>query len=358
MPLTPRQTQTALWTAIAVVLAVVLLNLGPVLTPFIMAAILAYALEPGVVWLHKMHLPRGIGAIIMVTLTFVSFSLLLLIVLPIVQQEVSEIRDRLPGVINTITRDLLPWLQQKTGMDLTIDVASIREWLTQNVTTFGDDVAARVFAYAKSGWGAALQILSLLFLVPVVAYFLLVDWDHMLEQLHSLIPLRWEAEAMAMIREVDGLLGQYFRGQVRVLLIMAAYYSVTLYIAGYKLWAPIGVLSGLLMAIPYLGFTISMVFALIDGMLQFGPLKAVIVVAIIYGVAQVLESTFLTPRLVGERIGLHPVAVIFALLAFGAVFGFAGVLLALPLAAALAVALRRLRGAYRDSEFFNREADS
>jgi len=175
-------------------------------------------------------------------------------------------------------------------------------------------------------------------------------------ELRELVPMRWKAYTADLVSEVDTLLGQYLRGQIKVLMIMAAYYSIALAIAGYHLWAPIGILSGLLMIVPYVGFAVSLVFALIDGMLVMGPLYAMLTVALIYGVAQALESFVITPRLVGESIGLHPLAVIFALLAFGALFGFVGVLLALPLAAILAVALRRIRRVYRDSEFFHREA--
>lgn len=356
MPLTPRQTQTLIWTVVATALVLVLLMLGPVLTPFIMAAILAYVLEPGVRAMARLRLPRALGALVMVVSAFVGAASLLLVVLPIVQQEIDLIRERLPALVATITQELLPWLRETTGVEFTLDANTVRAWVAGNFADFGGDVAAKIVAYARSGWGAALEILSLLLLVPVVAFFLLVDWDHMLDELRSLIPPRWKDDALDLVREVDGLLGQYLRGQIRVLLIMAAYYSAALWIAGYELWAPIGILSGLLMAIPYAGFAVSLVFALVDGMLQLGPLRALISVAIIYGFAQALESFVLTPRLVGESIGLHPVAVIFALLAFGWLFGFVGVLLALPLAAIFAVALRRIRRAYRDSEFFHRTA--
>lgn len=356
MPLTPRQTQTLIWTVVATALVLVLVMLGPVLTPFIMAGILAYVLEPGVRAMARVRVPRALGALLMVTLAFVAAASLLLIVLPIVQQEVNIIRERLPGLIGTITQQFLPWVKETTGVEISLDLSSVRGWLTANFSDIGDDIAAKIFTYARSGWGAALEIISMLLLVPVVAFFLLVDWDHMLEELRVLIPLRWKTDALNLVQEVDTLLGQYLRGQIKVLLIMAAYFSVGLWIAGYHLWAPIGILSGLLMAIPYVGFAISLVFALVDGMLMLGPVRAIISVAIIYGFAQALESFVLTPRLVGESIGLHPVAVIFALLAFGSLFGFVGVLLALPLAAILAVALRRVRRAYRDSEFFHRQA--
>ena len=356
MPLTARQSQTLLWSAIAAFLAIALLTLGPVLTPFVTAAILAYVLEPGVRWLDSHKTPRALAVLITLTTSVLVVLLILLILVPIVQQEIALIRERLPGLITTLTERFVPWIRERFGLEMSLDVSSIRTWLTENFRTLGDDVAAKVFAYAKSGWGAALEIISLMFLVPIVSFFLLMDWDRLVGSVKTLIPLRWRDQAQGLLTEVDTLLGQWLRGQLQVMLAMAAFYSLGLLLAGFELWLPIGVLSGLLMAIPYMGFALGMAFALVDGMLQLGPLYGLVAVAIVYGLGQAVESYFLTPRLVGERIGLHPVVVIFSLLAFGSVFGFVGVLLALPLAAIIAVALRRVHTAYRESEFFHREA--
>jgi predicted PurR-regulated permease PerM len=193
-----------------------------------------------------------------------------------------------------------------------------------------------------------------LFLVPVVLFYLLTDWPELVARSRTLIPPRWVRPIDEVLDETDTLLGQYLRGQLLVMLSLAVWFSIGLLVAGFELWLPIGVLSGLLIFIPYIGFATGFVFALVAGMLQLGPLAGAVWVASIYGVAQVVESTWLTPRLVGERIGLHPVAVIFALLAFGSLFGFVGVLLALPLAAVTAVGLRRLLAAWRASEFYHR----
>jgi len=197
-------------------------------------------------------------------------------------------------------------------------------------------------------------VLGMVFLVPVVMFYLLLDWPQLGTRVGELTPPRWRAGALAPLREIDALLGQYLRGQVLVMLALAVFYSLGLLLAGFTLWLPIGVLTGLLVAVPYLGFALGLIFALVTGMLQLGPVAGLASVAVIYGAGQVLESLVLTPRLVGERIGLHPLAVILALLAFGTLFGFVGVLLALPLSAVLAVGLRRLRAAYLASEFYLR----
>jgi predicted PurR-regulated permease PerM len=173
-----------------------------------------------------------------------------------------------------------------------------------------------------------------------------------MRRLRRLVPPRHLDAAMGFLRECDEVLGQYLRGQVLVMLILAAYYTVALALAGFELALPVGVFTGLAIFIPYVGFGVGAVLALLAGMLQFASWYGVGAVAVVYGLGQVVESFFLTPRLVGERIGLHPIAVIFVLLAFGHLFGFVGVLLALPAGALVLVALRRLRVAYMTSRLY------
>jgi predicted PurR-regulated permease PerM len=355
MPLSARQRQTMLWLTVALTLGLLLVALGHVLAPFVAAAILAYVLEPAVRWLHAHRVPRALATVVTMLAAILVTLAIVLILVPIIEQEVRVMRARLPELAASITGTLLPWLRENAGLDLPVDAASLRAWFSERLAGHQGDWAGALFSYARSGWGAALQIAGMVFLVPVVLFFLLLDWEQMVGLVHSLIPPRWREPTMALANEVDTLLGRYLRGQGKVMLVLAAYYSIGLLLAGFKLWLPIGVLTGLLVAIPYLGFALGLTFALIDGMLQLGVLHGLAAVAIVYGAGQMIEGFWLTPRLVGVSIGLHPLAVIFALLAFGSLFGFVGVLLALPLAAIFAVGLRHLRSAYRDSEFFQRD---
>ncbi len=354
MPLTAPQRQTLLWTLVAALLAWALIALGPILTPFVAAGILAYVLAPGVRWLQTHRVPRVAAALLVILIAILALLAVLLILVPITQQEVALIRKQFPALAASISERLLPWVNQTLGLSLKLDIASLREWLAGQLADSGEDWLATLFGYARSGWGAALQVLGTVFLVPVVLFYLLTDWPELIARARTLIPPRWVEPIDGVLHETDALLGQYLRGQILVMLALAVWFSLALLVAGFDLWLPIGVLSGLLIFIPYLGFAAGFVFALIAGMLQLGPLAGLAWVAGIYGIAQVVESTWLTPRLVGERIGLHPVAVIFALLAFGALFGFVGVLLALPLAAIAAVGLRRLLAAWKTSEFYHR----
>ena len=354
MTLTPPQRQTLLWAGVAALLVWALLALGPVLTPFVTAAVLAYALEPGVRWLRARRVPRVIAVLLVIVIAILAMIGVLLILLPIAQSELEHARARLPALVTAITEQTLPWLRERLGIAVTFDLGAVRGWLTRQLAGSGDDLAAAAFSYARSGWTAAMQVVGMIFLVPVLLFYLLLDWQPLVRRAQELVPPRWRAQSDDVLGEIDSILGQYLRGQTRVMLILAIYYSLGLLIAGFQMWLAIGVLTGLLVMVPYLGFALGLTFALISGMLQMGPLAGLISVAVVYGIGQAVESVYLTPRLVGERIGLHPIAVILALLAFGALFGFVGVLLALPLSAVVAVGLRRLRAAYLASDFFGR----
>ena len=352
MNLSERQRQTLIWATVAVLFVIVLSALGPVVTPFIAAAILAYVLAPAVAWLSKKGLPRWLASALVLALTFAVLLAIVLIIVPIVQRESVQIRTQLPTLAATVTQELLPWVSNKLSLDIKLDAATVKDWLAKQLADSGQDIFALAMSYLKSGWGAVVQVLGLAFLVPVVVIYLLIDWPKITTQINSLIPLRWKQTVDSTWHEIDDLLGHYLRGQILVMLCLAVYYSIGLAIARFDLWLPIGVLTGLLVAIPYIGFALGLIFALIAGMLQLGPLYGLIAVAIVYGLGQLLESLVLTPRLIGERIGLHPLAVIFSLLAFGSLLGFAGVLLALPLAAVASVGLRRLHRSYINSEFY------
>ncbi len=353
--LNERQRQTLIWLTVGLVLIVALILLGPVLSPFIAAIILGYALLPFVDRLQKWKIPRPLAAAIVLVVAVALILSVLLMIIPIVQKEVAQIRAQLPAISAQITEQLIPRLNQWLGLQIKLDANSIRQWLTEHVSSGGTDIAAYVFNYVKSGWSAALEVLGVVFLVPVVLFYVLLDWPRIKPKLTQLVPPRWVRTASGYASEIDSMLSQYIRGQMKVMASLVLFYCVALAIARFDLWLPIGVLSGILVFIPYLGFALGLVFALGAGLLQFGILKGLVTVAIIYGIGQVLESVVLTPKMVGEQIGLHPLAVILALLAFGYLFGFAGVLLALPLAATLAVALRHLRGHYLSSSFYQRK---
>jgi predicted PurR-regulated permease PerM len=204
----------------------------------------------------------------------------------------------------------------------------------------------------RIGGSVALAVVGYLVLVPVALYYLLVDARRLSLWAASLVPPRLRPSVFGFARECDDLLSHYLRGQVMVMLALAAYYTLALLLLGFDLAVPVGLFTGLAIFVPYLGYGVGLVLALLAGVLQFGPATGVLMVAAVYGLGQVLESFVLTPRWVGERIGLSPLAVIFALLAFGQLLGFVGVLIALPASAVLLVLLRRAQALYFDSKLY------
>jgi predicted PurR-regulated permease PerM len=347
----PSRVQAGVWIGLGVALLVLLYWLAPVLTPFALAAMLAYLLVPGVDWLTTRKLPRTAATLLMILLAALAMLGLLLILVPVLQREFVALQAKFPALVQKLNNDLVPLLNRWLGVELRLDAQSLRALLAEHAGEQRDLIAS-LLEQARAGGAALLGAIGTLLLVPVVLFYLLLDWHDLKDRLLTLVPRRALATTAGMLGEIDALLAQFLRGQLAVMGALALYYSVALAIAGFQSALPIGILAGALVFIPYVGFAIGLALALLVATLQFGSAYGFIAVAVVFGVGQVLESFVLTPRLVGDRIGLHPLAVIFALLAFGEVFGFFGVLLALPAAAALLVALQHVRRAYVASDFY------
>jgi predicted PurR-regulated permease PerM len=358
MQFTQTQKSTAAWLAIAAALVLVVWLLGPVLTPFVVAAVLAYALTPLVnkldhAWGGK--LPRVV-AVLVVELVFVLVVLAVaLLIVPILAKEIPLLREQLPLLAERMNAWLAPMLAS-LGLNVALDVASVKAFVLKYLNANIEDGFTALLSSLKVGGSMALALVGNAILIPVALFYLLMDWSGFVKRLVELVPPRLRTAYDSFVDEADDVLGQYLRGQLLVMLILAVYFSVGLALFGLDLALPIGVFTGLAIFVPYVGFGVGLVLALLAGLLEFASMKAVIMVAVVYGVGQLVESLYLTPRLVGERIGLHPLAVIFALLAFGQMFGFVGVLIALPASAVLLVAIRRVRKQYLASDLYRSKA--
>lgn len=349
---TSEQRQTLLWLSLGLLLAVLVYLLGPVLTPFIAAAILSYVLNPGVDWLAERRVPRVLAVLLVMLALLLVLAALLLIVVPILRDELPLLQEKLPVLLDKIDSTLRPLLQQ-AGLNLRLDSAGLKKMLAAKMTAGGSEFGATILSSLKVGGTAVLGWITTLLLVPVVLFYLLLDWHSLLSHIGGGVPRRWSAKMTGMAHETDALLAQYLRGQLLVMLVLATYYSIALSMAGFDVALPVGLITGLLVFIPYLGFGLGLALACIAAVLQFDGWQGLLPIAIIYGAGQIIESFFLTPLLVGERIGLHPLTVIFALLAFGQLFGFVGILLALPASAILSVVFGHLRRHYLNSSFYN-----
>jgi predicted PurR-regulated permease PerM len=354
MQLTSTPKRALAWAGIAATTVLVLWFLGPVLTPFLVAAVLAYALTPLVNRLDSLgrgRMPRVLAVILVEVLFLLAGLSLVLLVVPIVAKEAPLMREQLPLLADRLDGWLSPKLAQ-FGFKVSLDVASIKAFVLKYLNANYEDAFSSLLSSAKLGGSLALAVVGNVMLIPVALFYLLMDWDAFVARIVNLVPLRLRSGFDSFTTEADEVLGQYLRGQLLVMLAMAVFYSVGLALFGLDLALPIGTFTGLAMFVPYLGFGLGMVLAVLAGLLQFVSAKALVMVAVVYGVGQVLESLVLTPRLVGERIGLHPLAVIFALLAFGQLFGFVGVLVALPASAVLLVAIRRVQARYLTSKLY------
>jgi predicted PurR-regulated permease PerM len=354
MQFTPTQKRAAAWIFIALVAIFSLRPLGPVLTPFIVGAVFAYVLSPLVERLCNLsggRLPRFVAVIFVELLLLLALALLVLLVVPVFYKELPQIREQLPLVFDKLDNSLRPWLMQ-LGVNVALDLDSLKQHALGYLNANYSGAVVSVFSSLRLGGSVALAVIGNALLIPVALFYLLLDWKNFVARILELVPPAARRGVDSFTSECDAVLGQYLRGQLLVMLTMAIYYSTGLTLFGLDLALPIGVFTGLAMFVPYVGFGIGLILALLAGLLQFASVKALIMVAAVYGSGQVVEGFFLTPRLVGERIGLHPLAVIFALLAAGQLFGFVGVLIALPASAVLLVAIRRLRAGYMGSKLY------
>jgi len=343
------------WLALGLAFLVLLYFLSPILTPFLLGGMLAYILNPFVTWLERHRVNRTIGAVIAVALIAGLLVLFVLIVVPLLTKEIRLLIERLPGVLDQLSTRLVPRLRERFGIELQLDPASVRDWFAdalKGTEGFGMTLLQSV----RVGGGALIGILFTVLLVPVLFFYLMRDWDRLIAVVDSLVPRSMHAKVAEIAREADAVLAEFLRGQLSVMLVMSFYYSIALLITGLDFYLPVGIMTGILVFIPYVGSFTGLLLATLAGLIQFGPTMGLAWVLIAFGIGQAIEGMAVTPLLVGKRIGLHPVAVIFALLAFGQLFGFFGVLLALPASAALLVGLRHLRARYIASSVYGGDA--
>lgn len=344
------------WTIFVLLLLFILYQLGPIITPFLAAVILAYICDPlvdklSIIGTKKYRLGRT-SATILVMFGLITFIVgVILILIPLLQKQSILIAERLPILIENFRTHIEPWLESTLGIHFVIDIAQIQQILSEHWRETGN-IVSNILKMAGNQGLAFIGMLANLLLLPVVLFYILRDWDNLVEKIAELIPRKWLSTTKEVCIEIDQVLAQFLRGQLSVMASLCLFYSIGLWLAGLEMALAIGLLAGLLSFVPYLGFAIAFIMAVLLALLQFSALVDIIPVLFVFGIGQIVESYILTPYLVGERIGLHPVVVILALLAGGQLFGFAGVLLALPISAALAVSLRYSKKNYLTSDAY------
>jgi len=339
-----------LWMLLALALTgVLLVVLAPVLTPFLIAALLAYMFSPLITRLEGWRMPRTLSVLLLFVLLSGLLTMLMLWLVPRVQQGISAFAGKLPGYLDVLQYRLLPWLQSLLGEQADwLDFNVVKQQLLDHWREVGSAAGKAFTTLSRSGMHIAGWLANLV-LVPVVAFYLLRDWNVIALRVHRLFPKPLQPRVAQLARETDEVLGAFLRGQLLVMLALAFIYSTGLWMLGLELALPIGLVAGFVSFVPYLGFIVGLVSASVAAFFQFQDVGMLVWVVAVFGFGQILEGTLITPKLVGGRIGLHPVAVIFAVLAGGQLFGFFGVLLALPVAAVMVVWLRHLHGGFMHS---------
>ncbi len=352
-PLT-RHPSPALWAGLAV--AVILLGwlgyrLLPIMTPFLAALLLTYICLPAQKWLCAHRVNANLAALLVMLGLFLLGAAFLLVLLPLLFQQMQALYAGLSSLFMQLQAHWLPLLQSRLGIDWAFDLEHLRTWLAENSDNLRAAMPGILKGLTSQGM-AVVQILANLVLTPVVFFYFLRDAAQIMPRLIELVPPRRADGVKGFLAEIDGVLGEFLRGQLTVMLAMSAIYSAGLWLVGLDAALPVGIISGLLAFIPYVGATTGFLLGALSAFTQFGTVIDIWPTLMVFMLGQLLESNFITPKLVGDRIGLHPVAVIFALMAFGQLFGFIGVLLALPMAAVVHVGFRHLVSHYQASRFY------
>ena len=343
--------QAALWIAAGLGLLLLLQALSPILMPFLLGGIVAYVCNPLVDRLATLGLPRVLAVLGVLLLLALLFAGLLFVVVPLIHYETTQLAAKLPEAVRLADERLLPWIKTHFGIEFRINAESLQALATGNWDTV-QSLLLRLYNSLRIGGVALVGLAVNVLLAPVVTFYLLLDWNTLQGRLCAVVPRPWHGKVAAMAKDVDAVLSEFLRGQLLVMLALATYYAIALWLVGLPSALPVGLITGLLIFVPYLGYATGLILAISVAILQFAGWEPILGVAAVYGIGQLLESFLLTPYLVGERIGLAPLAVIFSLMAFGQIFGFFGVLLALPASAALLVGLREIRHLYAASRFY------
>ena len=336
-------TTRSLWVAAAVTVTCVLIYLlAPVLTPFAAAFVIAYVTNPMTERLVSWRLSRTMA----VSVIFIGLTLLILIVVllvvPTLQRQLLAFAQRLPHYLDVAQSIIIPWLKNNVGTELELlDLNEIKAAITGHWKELGGMIGKLAGRVSRSGM-VLIELIGNLVLIPLIAFYLMRDWHGLMQSIRSRIPSQYKIIALTLAKETDSVLAAFMRGQLTVMAALAVIYSVGLSIVGLDMALPLGMLAGAVSFVPYLGFIVGMVAAGVAALMQFQSLIMLGAVLSVFMVGQLLESFVLTPKIIGDRLGLHPVAVIFAIMAGGQLFGFVGVLLALPVAAVATVVLQHI----------------
>jgi len=345
------------WALIALIAGILVWLLAPILTPFVFAAMLGWLGDPLVDRLQRRGWSRQTAVVMVFCTMALALLIALLLLVPMIERQLGILVSSLPKYRDWFIGTALPWVERRTGLELLswLDPDRIIQLIREHWERAGG-IAATMLGYLSASGFALITWAANVVLVPFLTFYFLRDWDVLKDRVAALVPRDHIGTVTRLARESDQVLGAFMRGQFSVMLVLGVLYAIGLWAVGLDLGLLVGFIAGLVSFVPYLGPATGVVLGVIAALVQFGDWQHVALVLGVFGIGQVIESYFLTPRMVGDRIGLHPVAVIFAIMAGGQLFGFLGVLLALPVAAVANVLLRYAHERYTQSRLYAGDA--
>lgn len=341
------------WAALALGVVWMVWLLAPILSPFVFAALLGWLGDPMVDRLEARRMQRNTAVVLVFSVMTLGLTIVAILLVPLLEQQLVTLVESLPNYRDWFVQTALPWIERRTGLQILswLDPERLFQLIREHWQSAGG-MAATVLGYVSRSGFALMGWLANIVLLPVLTFFFLRDWDLLVERVGALVPRDHYDTVRRLARESDEVLGGFLRGQLTVMLILGVLYAIGLWAVGLNLGILIGLIAGLLTFVPYLGPAAIVVFGGIAALVQYGDWQHLAGVGVVFALGQVIESYWLTPKLVGDRIGLHPMAVIFAVMAGGTLFGFLGMLLALPVAAVANVLLRYAQDRYRHSRLY------
>ncbi|KYP11352.1 MAG: hypothetical protein A0129_08195 [Limnobacter sp. CACIAM 66H1] len=340
----------------ALVLAVVI-NLWPVLAPFVAAFVLAYLLAAPSRWVHgklRGRIPLPVCAVLTFFALLLIFSSVGLLFIPVVLTQLELIQNNLPQLIVNVKRTVLPWLNEVFGLAVVVDSTEMRDRIAAYISENRGTLAEISTKILRSGSQSVLGITGFVSLTVIATLFILPGWTQITKQFQQVFPPHLWRRAQPLFSEIDSVMTEYIKGMMIVMLFLSTFYSIGLSVVGLQSGWALGMLAGVLCVVPYLGFAVALLVGLLTAALELQGFLPIFLVLLVFVVGQFLEGFVLTPLVVGDKIGLSALAVIFALAFFGAIFGLVGVFLALPLAAIFKVAYMHAFAHYEKSDYYTR----
>jgi len=345
------QTQIRFWLLAMAGFLFIVWALSPMLLPFVAGLAIAYFLNPLVVALRRFNFSRATGASVIILCAILAAVAIVLLILPLLQNQVTALVNAVPAYNATLHNKIMPWLMTMLDKFSPEDVEKIRNAASEHI---GEAInwVAQFFKRILTGGLAIFDVLTLVFITPLVAFYVLRDWEHLTKTIDRALPRKHYAVIREQLNRIDQTLAGFVRGQSLVCLSLGTIYATGLTLVGLDFGVAIGLTAGILSFIPYVGSSFVLVTGLVLGAVQFGDWAHVVGILVVFTIGQIMEGYVLTPKLVGDRVGLHPVWIMFGLFAGASLLGFLGMLIAVPVSAVIGVLVRFAMQQYQASAYY------